>query len=58
MNDLKKLLNFDTVKSAVVFCNKKTDVDNISKYTFEQIKSLNTRLVEFYTKLDSAQLSI
>ena len=35
-----------------------TNVDNISKYTFEQIKSLNTRLVEFYTKLDSAQLSI
>ena len=32
MNDLKKLLNFDTVKSAVVFCNKKTDVDNVSKF--------------------------
>ncbi len=32
MNDLKILLNIETVKSAVIFCNKKTDIDKVNNY--------------------------
>ena len=32
MNDLKKLLSIDPVKSAVIFCNKKADIDKVSKF--------------------------
>ena len=32
MNDLKKLLYIDPVKSAVIFCNRKADIDKVSKF--------------------------
>ena len=32
MNDLKKLLHIDPVKSAVIFCNKKSDIDKVCKF--------------------------
>ena len=32
MNDLKNLLSIDPIKSAVIFCNKKTDIDKISNF--------------------------
>ena len=32
MNDLKKLLCIDNIKSAVIFCNKKSDIDKVSKF--------------------------
>ena len=32
MNDLKKLLTIETIKSAVIFCNKKSDIDKLSIY--------------------------
>ena len=32
MNDLKILLNIETVRSAVIFCNKKTDIDKVNNF--------------------------
>ncbi len=32
MNDLIKLLCIDKIKSAVIFCNKKADIDKVSKF--------------------------
>ena len=32
MNDLKTLLNIETVRSAVIFCNKKTDIDKVNNF--------------------------
>ena len=32
MYDLKKLLCIDPIKSAVIFCNKKSDIDKVSKF--------------------------
>ena len=32
MNDLKKLLNIDPIKSALIFCNKKADIDKVSEF--------------------------
>ena len=32
MNDLKKLLYIEPVKSAVIFCNKKADIEKVSKF--------------------------
>ena len=32
MNDLKKLLYIDPIKSAVIFCNKKSDIDKVSAF--------------------------
>ena len=32
MNDLKKLLCIDPIKSAVIFCNRKADIEKVSKF--------------------------
>ena len=40
MNDLKKLLHLDPIKSAVIFCNKKAEIDKVSK--FLKKNNLNT----------------
>ncbi len=32
MNDLKKLLFIDPIKSAVIFCNRKADIEKVSKF--------------------------
>ncbi len=32
MSDIKKLLYIDSIKSAVIFCNKKADIDKVSKF--------------------------
>ena len=32
MNDLKKLLYIEPIKSAVIFCNKKADIDKVSRF--------------------------
>ncbi len=32
MSDLKKLLYIDPIKSAVIFCNKKADIDKVSRF--------------------------
>ena len=32
MNDLKTLLNIETVRSAVIFCNKKNDIDKVNNF--------------------------
>ena len=32
MNDLKKLLCIDPIKSAVIFCNRKADIERVSKF--------------------------
>ena len=32
MNDLKKLLYIDPIKSAVIFCNRKAEIEKVSKF--------------------------
>jgi superfamily II DNA/RNA helicase len=32
MNDLKTLLSIGTIKSAMIFCNKKADINNVSNF--------------------------
>ena len=32
MNDLKKILCIDPIKSAVIFCNRKADIEKVSKF--------------------------
>ena len=48
MNDLKKLLCIDPIKSAVIFCNKKSDIDKVSKF----LKKYNFNTVSLHGDMD------
>ncbi len=48
MNDLKTLLFYEAVKSAVIFCNKKTDVDKVNNF----LKKNNFKTVCLHGNLD------
>ena len=48
MNDLKKLLCIDPIKSAVIFCNKKSDIDKVSKF----LKKYNFSTVSLHGDMD------
>ena len=48
MSDLKKLLYIDRITSAVIFCNKKTDIDKVSKF----LKKHNYNTVSLHGDMD------
>ena len=48
MNDLKKLLCIDTVKSAVIFCNRKADIEKVSKF----LKKYNFNTVSLHGDME------
>jgi len=50
MNDLKKLLYIDSIKSAVIFCNKKVDIDKVSKF----LKNNNFNTVSLHGDMDQS----
>ena len=50
MNHLKELLCIKTVKSAVIFCNKKADIDKVSKY----LKRNNFNIVSLHGDMDQS----
>ena len=45
LNDLKILLNIDTIKSAVIFCNKKIDVEKVLLKLQNEFKERGINLV-------------
>ena len=50
MNDLKKLLYIDSIKSAVIFCNKKVDINKVSKF----LKNNNFNTVSLHGDMDQS----
>ena len=50
MNDLKKLLYIDTIKSAVIFCNKKIDIKKFNKF----LKNNNFNTVSLHGDMDQS----
>ncbi len=44
MNDLKKLLCIDLIRSAVIFCNRKADIEKVSKF----LKKYNYKTVSLH----------
>ena len=50
MNDLKALLQIEVVKSAVIFCNKKNEIDKVSNF----LKSNNFKTVCLHGDMDQS----
>ena len=48
MNDLKKLLTVETIKSAVIFCNKKSDIEKLSIF----LEKNNFKTVNLHGDMD------
>ena len=48
MNDLKKLLCIDPIKSAVIFCNRKADIEKVSKF----LKKYNFNTVSLHGDME------
>ena len=48
MEDLKKLLCIDPIKSAVIFCNRKTDIEKVSKF----LKKYNFNIVSLHGDME------
>ena len=48
MNDLKKLLCIDPIRSAVIFCNRKADIEKVSKF----LKKYNFKTVSLHGDME------
>ena len=48
MNDLKKLLFIDPIRSAVIFCNRKADIEKVSKF----LKKYNFNTVSLHGDME------